>query len=156
MTLPFLGKWTCAIDSKRRLTLPAPVRSLLREQGIGDLILTLGHRGCLWLIPLHVWEKFTPALLKDAFQGERDALRLRSAFALYGSLCRLDGSGRIRLTEEQMKVAGLGAQAVVFGNFTRIEIWEPARFERENPPVEDTDAHDRLAEKYLGRAVEEA
>ena len=40
----------------------------------------------------------------------------------------------------------------VFGNFSRIELWEPERFEDANPPIREPEEHDRLAAQYLGRA----
>jgi len=152
MRLPFLGRWTCTIDGKRRLTLPAKIREILGMEEVPYLVTTVGHKGCLMLVPYARWEELTPDLLRDTFQGDQGALRLRSAFARYGNLCRLDASGRITFTEDQMSVAALGKSAVVFGNFTRIEIWDPDRFEDENPPIADPMEHDRLAAQYIGRA----
>ena len=151
MRLPFLGRWTCTIDGKRRLTMPAKVREILAQEEGPYLVTTVGHQGCLLLVPHAQWEELTPDLLRDTFQGDQGALRLRAAFARYGNLSRLDGSGRITLTDEQMLVAGLDRQAIVFGNFTRIEIWEPDRFEIANPPITDQAEHDRLAAQYMGR-----
>lgn len=152
MRLPFLGRWTCTVDAKRRLTLPARIREILATEPIPYLVTTVGHKGSLLVVPHARWEELTPDLLNDTFQGDQGALQLRAAFARYGNLCQLDGSGRITLTEDQMQIAQLEKQAVVFGNFTRIEIWEPGRFESENPPITDPAAHDRLAAQYLGRA----
>jgi MraZ protein len=152
MRLPFLGRWQCKIDAKRRLTLPAKFRDLLGMEPSPYLVTTVGHRGCLFLVPHARWDELTPQLMREAFQGDPGAIRLRSAFARYGNLCQLDGSGRITLTEDQAQLAGLGEDAVVFGNFTRIEIWNPGRFEQENPPVVDTDAHDRLTQQFMGQA----
>jgi MraZ protein len=152
MRLPFLGRWICTIDAKRRLTLPAKVREILELEEGPYLVTTVGHKGCLLVVPHARWEELTPDLLRDTFQGDQGAQRLRGAFARYGNLCRPDASGRITLTEEQMRVAGLGKQAVVFGNFSRIELWEPERFEDANPAIREPEEHDRLAAQYLGRA----
>lgn len=151
----FLGRWECAIDEKRRLTLPAPVRkkvlALAGEAGGEDeeLIATVGHRGCVLLIPPAVWDEFARSIFQAPVQGNREALLVRGRMARYGAHCKIDASGRITLTEEQMKVAGLERQAIVFGNFTRLEIWNPEQFERHNPPITDVEAHDELIEKYL-------
>ena len=152
MRLPFLGRWICTIDGKRRLTLPAKIRDILAKETDPYLVTTVGHKGSLLVVPNERWEKITPDLLRDTFQGDQGALQLRATFARYGNLCQLDSSGRITLSEDQMAVAGLGKHAIVFGNFTRLEIWDPDRFKTANPPIEDTKAHDRLAAQYLGRA----
>ncbi len=151
--LPLLGRGECAIDAKRRLILPAVLRDQLRLlESSAHLIVTVGHQGCLLLIPPSTWEEFAPDLFTAAVQGDEGAIRLRGTMARYGLLCRIDNSGRITLTDEQMKVAGLAKRAIVFGNFSRIEIWNPERFELHVPRVADPAEHDRLTARYLGRA----
>jgi len=152
MQLPFLGTWDCTIDSKRRLTLPAKLRELLGSvEPTPQLIVTVGHKGCLLLIPPGLWNELSPDLLRAILGGDEGALRLRSTMALYGNVARIDNSGRISLTEKQVKVAGLEKEAVFFGNFNRIEVWNPSRFAVENPPLEDPAEHDRLMAEYLDR-----
>jgi len=147
----FLGRWDCSIDSKRRLTLPAKLREKLAQiDDSVELIVTVGHRGCLLVIPPTTWEEFARDLFQAPVQGNRETLILRGRLARYGAHSKLDGSGRISLTEEQMKIAGLEREAIVFGNFSRIEIWSPVAFEAANPPIEDLEQHDALVEKYLG------
>ncbi|MCK4306312.1 MAG: hypothetical protein KAY24_18875 [Candidatus Eisenbacteria sp.] len=150
MRLPFLGRWTCAIDGKRRLTLPAKIREILRMETEPHLVITVGHKGCLLVVPHARWDELAPELLRDTFQGDEEALRLRGTFARYGSLCQFDGSGRVTLTDEQMQVAGLERTAVVFGSFSRLEIWNPERFEIENPPIADQAEHDQRAARHMG------
>ncbi|MFH1143126.1 MAG: hypothetical protein V1774_01110 [Candidatus Eisenbacteria bacterium] len=150
MELPLLGAWDCAIDSKRRLTLPAKLReSLTSVEPSPELIVTVGHRGCLLLIPPKTWKDLTPDLFRAIVGGDEGAQRLRATMALYGSTPRIDNSGRVTLTEKQVKVANLDKDAVVLGNFTRIEVWNPERFASEIPDLEDTSEHDRLLARYL-------
>ena len=156
MRLPFLGRWDCKIDGKRRFTMPAGLRELLDLEEAPHLITTVGQGGGLFVVPQAVWDELTPGLLRDTFQGDKGAARLRATFARYGSLNKLDGSGRLTLTEDQMEVGGIQKQAIVFGNFTRIEIWEPARFEISNPPIEDLAEHDALIARYMGQAETQA
>lgn len=150
MRLPFLGRSVCSIDEKRRLTLPARFRELLAMEESPYLVTTLGQGGCIYLVPHARWDELTPALLRAAFQGDAEAAVLRSTFARYGNLCRMDNNGRVTLTEEQTEVASLDKQAVVFGNYTLIEIWNPERFDQHNPRVTDTAVHDRRIMRYVG------
>ena len=152
MAITLLGKWVGSIDGKRRLTLPAALRRPLAEVTASlQLIITVGTRGCLLLVPDPTWEKFAPDLFRDAVQGDPGALRLRSTMALYGSVCRVDKSGRVTLTEEQMQFGGLEklGKAIIFANFNHIEIWEPSRFDS---AITTTSAaeHDLLAARYFG------
>jgi MraZ protein len=150
MRLPFLGRWVCTIDEKRRLTLPAKIRELLAMEESPYLVTTLGFGGCIFLVPQARWDELTPAVLRAAFQDDSEAVLLRSTFARYGNLCRMDNSGRITLTEDQAEVAQLDRQAVVFGNYTLIEIWNPEQFDLRNPRIADTAEHDRRITRYMG------
>jgi len=154
MELPLLGTWECVIDAKRRLTLPAKLRELLSSiESSAELMVTVGHKGCLLLIPPKTWKELSPDLFRAIVGGDEGAHRLRATMALYGSVARIDNSGRISLTERQVKVAGLDKDAIVFGNFTRIEVWNPQKFAREIPLLEDTAEHDRLLVRYLDKPV---
>jgi division/cell wall cluster transcriptional repressor MraZ len=149
MTL--LGRWPGSIDGKRRLTLPASLRrALVQIHESLQLVVTVGHRGCLLLVPESTWDAFAPDLFRDAVQGDPGAQRLRATMARYGSTCRVDRSGRVTLTDEQMEFAGLlkPGKAVIFANFNRIEVWEPSRFEAANPTT-DPGEHDSLAALYF-------
>ena len=151
MNIPLLGRWFGTIDTKRRITLPVGVRRPLALYGDApQLIVTVGNHGCLLLVPDSIWDAFAPDLFRDAVQGDEGALRLRGMMARLGSVCRVDKSGRVTLTEEQMEFAGLrkGENAIVFANFNRVEIWEPARFEKAYPMTEPVE-HDRLAALYF-------
>lgn len=153
--VPFMGAWKCTIDEKRRLTLPAKLREQLAElEDPLRLIVTVGHWGCLVLVPPSTWGRFSRELFQAPVQGDPGALRLRAMMARYGSLCRLDSSGRITLNEEQMEFAGLARDSIVLGNFTRMEIWNPDHFEKKNPRIQDPDEHDRLAAQYLNGAAD--
>jgi division/cell wall cluster transcriptional repressor MraZ len=152
LAITLLGKWIASIDEKRRLTLPAPLRrplALIAETL--QVIITAGTHGSLLLIPDAIWDAFAPGLFSDAVQGDPGALRLRSTMALNGSVCRIDKSGRVTLTDQQMEFAGLSkpGKAIIFANFNRVEIWEASRFDAAHPTTSAAE-HDQLAAYYFG------
>ena len=152
MGLTFLGRWDCKVDGKRRITVPADLRDELDEIGKQQLVVTLGEGGGLVVMPQQLWDEFTRELLQDASRGDKDAIGLRGTLARYGSRGKLDASGRLNLTEEQLAISGITKQAIVFGNVKRIEIWEPKQFELNNPPIDDMAEHEAVMAKYMGQA----
>ena len=153
MELPFLGTWECAIDEKRRLTLPARLRELLTAiEASPELMVTRGHKGCLYVIPPKTWNELKPGLFRGVMGGDEGAVKLRHLMARYGNLARIDNSGRITLTDLQVKVAGLEKEAIVFGSYNRIEIWNPRRFEEAFPLPADGEEYDRLLSGYVDGA----
>lgn len=151
MRLPILGQWTCSQDGKRRILMPIVVRKMLEKEEGTHLVTTVGHKGCIYVIPISRWEKESPDFLHGMFEGNAGAISLRDALALYGKTTELDGTGRLTLSELQVEVANLGKKIIIFGNFNRLEIWEPERFAREHPKLTDQKKHDDLTARFIGR-----
>jgi MraZ protein len=150
MELPLLGTWECRIDDKRRLTLPARLRELLSSVDPSpELIVTRGDKGCLLIIPPKIWKEFSPDLFRAIVGGDEDAQRLRATMAVYGSVSRIDNTGRITLTDKQVRVAGLAKGAILLGNFNRVELWNSEQFAAEFPELGEPRGDDRLAARYL-------
>ena len=150
--LPFLGMWECAIDEKRRITLPARLRELLATYGSSpELIVTLGRKGSLMILPPAVWNSVSPDLFNAVVDSDAGAQAVRTMMAMHGNVSRLDNSGRLTLTEKQMKIALLDKVAIVFGYFNCIELWNPERFKTINTTA-SPEEHDRNIERYVGPA----
>lgn len=152
MGLTFLGHWECKLDGKRRLTVPADLRDELDEAGKLQLVTTIGKGGGLDVYPQQLWDHMIKDLMQSAANGDEEADMLRNIFALYGSRGKLDATGRLSLTEDQLELAGIKKQAIVFGNITHIEIWAPEQFELNKPSTDDIAEQKALIAKYRGQA----
>ena len=73
MELPILGQWTCSKDEKNRILMPKQVRTVLAQEEGTHLVTTLGHKGCLWVVPGSRWAKESPALLKGMYAPDKSA-----------------------------------------------------------------------------------
>ncbi|MCG3147616.1 MAG: Transcriptional regulator MraZ [Verrucomicrobiae bacterium] len=120
----FVGTFRHSVDEKKRLAIPAKWRGPASDaQEFFVMPLPNNH---LFVLP----ESAMATLLDrvDAISvGEyeqRNALRLIAGDA-HQAQC--DGQGRIILTEELMRHAGIQAEAVLVGTFRGFEIWSPER-----------------------------
>lgn len=121
----FLGKFTNRIDSKGRVSVPAPYREALSgEKGIVVLrSLTdeaLTASGIAWIQDLAKRRDYY-----DLGSPEHDAF---TALFNDAQTITLDSEGRIILPDEFLSHARIGDSAVFAGNADCFEIWEPIRF----------------------------
>lgn len=124
----FLSNFTCRVDAKGRVSVPATFRAVLARDG---------HEG-LYVHPAldsPALDAGGNALLGeiDAFLSTRPAYseeRERFAIALLGvsEILRLDGEGRVGLTESAKAHAGIGDAVTFVGLGHKFQMWEPERF----------------------------
>ena len=107
----FVGHKPCKIDAKGRISIPSSMRAPL--------------------YPMEEWNKFMNKIHETVSQKDRK--RLEFYFSANAEKMSLDGQGRLLLNENlRSKVNLLGeSEAQVFGNNTRIEIWNAQLFEEQ-------------------------
>ena len=127
----FVANITARLDSKGRASIPAPFRSVLARDGFEGLYCT-------------------PALDRPAIDAGGHALiseiealsgrfapyseqRERLALSLYGTseTLKIDGEGRVQLSESLKRHAGIADTVAFVGLGHKIQIWEPGRFRDE-------------------------
>jgi MraZ protein len=115
----FLGEFEHTIDQKGRLAVPAKFRNALAD----GAVVTRGLDNCLTIYPKKEWEKLAEkiASLPITEPNARSFSRLMLAGAMD---VEADKQGRIILPAYLRQYAKLGANVVVAGLYTRIEIWD--------------------------------
>jgi MraZ protein len=140
----FVGTFRHAVDEKNRLAIPAKWRAAARgTQEFYVLPLPNNH---LVALPESAMDKMLERV-DDISIGEyerRNVLRLITGDA-HGTPC--DKQGRILLTDELMKHAGITDEAVMVGVLKGFEIWSPARLAEVK---ENTAANFAESAKQLG------
>ena len=135
-----IGEYKHTIDLKKRLAIPSKLRKEIGEK----TILTRGLDNCLFLYPMHEWQKLTEKLAELPMgQGNtRSFLRLLLAGAVE---VEGDQLGRILVPDFLKNYAGLRQRVVVIGVYNRLEIWDEERWEAYKKDVEKNT--DMIAEK---------
>ena len=123
----FVGTFRHAVDDKKRVAIPAKWRAAAR--GSQEFFVLPDPKNCLQVLPASAMEKM---LLRadDISIGEyerRDVVRVIASRA-HGTPC--DKQGRVVLTDELLKHAGIERDAVLVGVLNRFEIWSPERWEQ--------------------------
>ena len=123
----FVGTFEHTLDDKGRLVLPSTFRSQLSEKGfVSQLDQCLG----LWTEEgfADVAERLTEKIREGlAPQG---AMR---AFSANAHEVRSDSQGRVTIPQRLRDFADLQRDVVVIGNISRIELWNPDRWDALSP-----------------------
>ena len=124
----FVSNFTNRLDAKGRVSIPASFRAVLARDGYEGLCVTpsldtkaLDAGGNALLAEIdRLLEGFAP------YSEERDAI----STALLGTseTLKMDGEGRIFLTESLKGYAGISDQVTFVGHGHKFQIWEPETF----------------------------
>ncbi len=115
----FLGTYTPKLDDKGRLTLPAKFRDALA----GGVMVTKGQDHSLAVYPR---EEFIVRARKaaEASRTNETARAFVRALAAGTDEQHPDGQGRISLSADHRRYAGLAKECVVVGSVDFLEIWD--------------------------------
>jgi MraZ protein len=119
----FLGEFQHSLDTKGRVILPAKYRDQLAD----GAFVTKGRGGCL---SVYTPEEFDEVAAQAREQSKRGARELNAARTFFAgaSEIRPDKQGRVALPQNLREYAALEREVVVVGMFSRIEIWDRARW----------------------------
>ena len=146
----FVSNYTLRLDAKGRVSIPAPFRAVLARDGFDGLY-------CYPTLDQPALDAGGHALLSEieelldgfpAYSDQRDELSL----ALYGTseTMKLDGEGRVILSEPLKTHAGITDAVSFVGLGHKFQIWEPGRFRAQLAEATGTV---RALKKQLGSRV---
>jgi len=127
----FVSNVTLRLDSKGRVSIPASFRSVLARDGFDGLY-------CYPALDRPAIDAGGNALMAEIetligryapFSEAREQL----ALALYGTseTLKIDGEGRVSLSEALKRHAGITEAVAFVGLGPKFQIWEPGRFQSE-------------------------
>jgi len=127
----FVANFTLRLDSKGRVSIPGSFRAVLGRDGFEGLY-------CYPALDRHAIDAGGSALMEEIealiagyapFSEQREQL----ALALYGTseTLKIDGEGRVVLSENLKRHAGISDVVAFVGLGHKFQIWEPGRFQKE-------------------------
>ena len=122
----FSGSSRMKVDSKGRLAIPKQMRDLLPD---GSYI-SIGTEMNLAIYPREEWEGMRD-VLPSPFRATAEERALSRAMNALAIPCEFDPQGRVTLSPEQRRQAGIDPDStvIVIGNQTVVEIWAADRWD---------------------------
>lgn len=119
----FIGEYSHNLDEKGRLAVPKKFRADLSQ----GAVVTRGLDSCLFLYTKSEWAKLAEKLAQLPFSQSNT--RAFARLMLAGAMdVEVDAQGRIILPPYLRTYAGLQKSVVVAGLYTRLEIWDEAKW----------------------------
>ncbi len=118
----FQGATELNLDAKGRLAIPSRHREVLQVQAEGALVLTAHPHRCLLLYPRPAWEPIRSRIM--AFPSlDAQASKLQRLLVGFAEEVNMDGAGRVLVSPELRKFAGLDKRVMMVGQGSHFEIW---------------------------------
>ncbi len=112
------GEFEHALDSKRRVFLPARLRGSHNK-----FILSRGLEGCLSLYTEDSWKRMLSKLQDLPVSNKAESRAFRRLLISGATSVEADGQGRLLVPESLGRFAGIRKEVMVIGMETHIEIW---------------------------------
>ena len=111
-----------ALDAKGRLSMPVRHREVLGAGYSGRFTLTKHPHGCLMIFPLCEWEKFRERIASLPMQAQW----WKRIFLGNAMDVEMDATGRVLISPELRKAAGISKETVLLGMGNYFELWDAA------------------------------
>ena len=122
----FAGTYENKVDSKGRISVPAPFRAELEGQRANQLFLFPSFTcGAIEAGPVEWMEEIKQGL-KDRREFSKERRALTTAIFGRARPVRLDDMGRLVMPRDFAQFAGISGRATFVGQADTFQIWEPA------------------------------
>jgi MraZ protein len=144
----FIGDYTCKVDVKGRIILPAAFKKQMPADAQDHFVVRKDiFENCLVLYAIEDWNRQLVKIRRKLNPYNREQnMFLRNFFKGTAELS-LDNNNRILVPKKLMDLIGADRDVVLAGQDGRIEIWAADIYDKIDMPAED---FANLAEKFLG------
>jgi len=124
--LIFNGDYSCKVEAKGRIMLPAAFRKILTEAEITRFVIKNDlYEQCLELYTVDEWEKQHSLILKTIKPYDPEDRQFLRDFRMGAAELECDPTGRILIPARLLKYAEITNEALLSGSVGKIEIWSP-------------------------------
>jgi MraZ protein len=120
-----LGTHGYQLDPKGRVSLPVRFREAFAE----GAWLTIGQDGCLYAFPRAEWERRADEVAASPLSDTTGRAYARLFFGSSDE-AKVDGQGRLTISQRLRDSAGIRKDVVVLGVRDRMEVWDREVWER--------------------------
>lgn len=126
--MPFHGIHDHSLDAKNRLTVPSRARALLA----GGVAVSKGFESCLQVWPAGEHTQLVSQAMAGLNPFGPEARDLNRFFFSNTTQIELDSAGRIAISPEQARHAGITKAVKVVGAGPCLELWDEATWDAKN------------------------
>lgn len=133
----FQGHTKINLDEKGRIIIPSKFRKHISPEANSIMNVTLGRDNCIWMFPSHEWLKVLGTLSSTNPYTE-DEVMMRRQMLFHTEELTVDSQHRILIPQEILSKVGIKKELLLIGQLERIELWNPAAYEKYLKDSSDT------------------
>lgn len=147
----FIGDYTCRVDSKCRVVVPASFRRVMESSGQVLFVLRKNvFEACIDMYPYDEWEARIAKLRSELnLLNRKHAVFLRE-FCRGTQEVEMDANGRILLPRRMLEEVGIDKDLIFAAQDSMIQIWDAGVYEK---VAVDGEELGRMAEEIFGGNV---
>ncbi len=146
--ISFIGDYSCKVDSKGRVTLPSAFKRQMKESAQEGFVLKSDvFESCLILYPMKEWERQNQIIRERTNPYNKEHAKFLRMFFSGTAEVILDASGRALIPRRLLEYAGIEGEAVMAGQYGKIEIWAAGRYDQASRADNEFAS---MAERILG------
>ena len=149
----FIGDFTCKIDAKGRVMLPAAFKKQMPEAAQDKCVIKKDiYEKCLVLYPMDEWERQNHLIRQNTNPYNKDHNRFLREFFKDTAEAELDSNNRFLIPTRLLNLVGIDKEqeVVLAGQLGKIEIWAKDQYDKTSGQIED---FGELANKILGGSI---
>ncbi len=117
----FIGKFEASVH-KQRIVIPSSMKKKFSPAAKDTIVATIGsNSNHIVIFPMDIWDEY----IEKLEQGESRQLEMVDYLYDYAIEQKLEGPGRIKLSDELLELAGITDKAVILGKGNYISVWAP-------------------------------
>jgi MraZ protein len=150
----FIGEYNCKLDVKGRFLLPSAFKKNLSVEGQERFVVRRDiYETCLVLYPWNEWERMNNIIKKKINPYNKEHNKFLRAFFKGTAELVLDNANRLLIPKRLLDEVNIANEAVLAGQFGKIELWSPANYGSSMP---SNDEFAGLANTILGGSMDDA
>ena len=130
--MAFRGQFDYTLDAKKRLNVPAKFRPSFAN----GVVLAKALEPCVAIWAPEAFETWTDSFLSNLNPVSSERRKLTRFFAGNSWDVELDSAGRVTLNAPLLAHAGISKEVVVIGNLDHIEVWDRARWQKDQETLD--------------------
>jgi MraZ protein len=130
----FQGATSLSLDAKGRMAIPARHRDALLAAAEGRLVMTAHPHRCLLLYPAPDWDPIRAKILAAPALESQSAM-LKRLFIGFAVDLEMDSAGRVLVSPELRRYAGLEKEIWMIGQGSHFEVWSDAGWKQQQEEI---------------------
>jgi MraZ protein len=129
--ITFIGEYTCKLDSKGRVILPAAFKKQMSGNNQDRFVIKKDiFDKCLVLYPSEEWERQNKIIRKKINPYKKEHTTFLRQFFKGMAEVFLDGNNRLLIPKRLLDEVSVDKEVVMAGQFGKIEIWSKDLYEK--------------------------